>query len=174
MKILITGTPGTGKTTNGRKLAQRLGIPYINVTTLINSHPEFVDSYEGKVRIIKPEIKEWLEKNLPKDYVIDSHLIEYMPKVDVIVILRCEPNELYKRLKERNYSQNKIKDNIEVEILDYFTQKTKKKKVIEIDTSQKESEDVVEEILRRIEESNWNKGAIKWDKRKYLELVSKL
>ncbi len=174
MKILITGTPGTGKTTNGRKLAERLGIPYINVTSIINSHPEFIDNYEGKVRIIKPEIKDWLEKNLPKEYVIDSHLIEYMPKVDIVVILRCEPNELYKRLKERNYSPKKIKDNIEVEILDYFTQKTRKKKVIEVDTTKEESDKVVEEIIRRIREEDWNKGEIKWNKKKYLELVSKL
>ena len=172
MKVLVTGTPGTGKTTNARKIAYALKLPYANVTTIINTNPQVVEKIEKNVRIIKPSLKKVLEKKLPKSFVIDTHLIEYIPDVDVIVILRCEPGELKKRLTKRNYSKNKIRENLEVEILDYFTQKTgNKKKVIEVDTSKRSSDENVKIVVDRIKNKKWNKGSISWFKKDYMKLL---
>ena len=173
MKILITGTPGTGKTTNARSIAKAMKIPYANVTTIINTHPEVIDKIESGVRIIKPNLKKVLKKVLPKNFVIDTHLLEFIPDVDIIVILRCEPFELKKRLVKRKYKKEKIKDNLEVEILDYFTTMTgAKKKVIEIDTSKSTSETNIKKIVKMIKNKKWNKGSINWNNKKYLKLLN--
>lgn len=173
MKVLVTGTPGTGKTTNARKIALELKLPYANVTSIINTNPQVIDKIEKGVRVIKPNLKKVLKKKLPEEYVIDTHLLEYAPKVDVVVILRCEPDELKKRLEKRKYSKKKIRENLEVEILDYFTQKTgKKKEVIEVDTSKAKSDTNVKKIVKMIKEKKWNKGSVSWNKKKYMKLIS--
>ena len=172
MKILVTGTPGTGKTTNARKIAHALKLAYVNVTSIINSHPEVIEKIEKRVRIIKPTLKKLLEKTLPKSFVIDTHLIEYTPKVDIMVVLRCEPTELKKRLKKRKYTKEKIRENLEVEILDYFTQSTNLKKIIEIDTSKRTSNANVKKVVNMIKNKKWNKGSIRWDKKKYMKLLA--
>lgn len=173
MKILVTGTPGSGKTTNARKLAQALKLPYVNVTTIINTNPSLIEKIENGVRVIKPKLKKVLEKNLPKNYVIDTHLIEYTPKVDIIVVLRCEPFELKKRLKKRKYSDEKIRENLEVEILNYFTSSTRQRKIIEIDTSKNKSDTNIKKIVKMIKNKKWNKGAITWEDKKYMLLLKK-
>ncbi|MBN1923659.1 MAG: AAA family ATPase [Nanoarchaeota archaeon] len=171
MKVLVTGTPGTGKTTNARKIAYALKLPYYNVTTIINTHPSVIEKMEKGVRVISPKLKTVLKRVLPDDFVIDTHLIEYVPDYDVLVILRCEPKELKKRLKERSYSEEKIKENLEVEILDYFTQKAETKKVVEIDTSKDSSEDNTKKIVKMIKGKKWNKGAVTWHQKKYVEMI---
>jgi adenylate kinase len=171
MKVLVTGTPGTGKTTNARDIAAAMKLPYVNVTSIINTHPEMVESVENGVRVIKPQLKKLLEKSLPSSYVIDTHLIEYVPDVNVVVVLRCEPFELKKRLEARHYSNEKIKENIEAEMLNYFSSSTAKKNVVEIDTSKTSSDENVKKIVKMIKEKKWNKGAIKWENKKYAALL---
>ena len=121
MKILITGAPGTGKTSISKILSQLMKIQYFDIKKIINSHPEVVERIECKEKIINPLLKKILAKELPKDYIIDTHLIEYAPKTDVTVILRCNPIILRKRLEKRKYSKKKIRENLEVEVIDYFT-----------------------------------------------------
>ena len=48
--------------------------------------------------------------------LLDGHLAHYMP-VDALIVVRCEPNELGVRLADRGYSENKIRANVEVEML---------------------------------------------------------
>ena len=87
---------------------------------------------------------------MPKDYIIDTHLIEYAPKTDVTVILRCNPIILRKRLEKRKYSKKKIRENLEVEVIDYFTQLTKNDKVIEYNTSKNTIKENAEKIKNKI------------------------
>ncbi|VVB75890.1 Putative adenylate kinase [Candidatus Tiddalikarchaeum anstoanum] len=173
MKILVTGTPGTGKTTNSKKLAKALKLPYFSTKEIINDNPNVVESVEKNVKIIKPCLKKLLEKFLPHSYVLDTHLIEYAPKVDVIVVLRCEPFTLAKRLKKRNYPKNKIMENVEAEIVNYFSSSTNKNKVIEIDTSKIQSDENVRKIMKIMRDKKWNKGLIVWDDKKYSKLLLK-
>ena len=48
--------------------------------------------------------------------IIDGHLSHHL-QVDAIVILRCEPSILRKRLHERGYPEWKIESNVEWEII---------------------------------------------------------
>jgi adenylate kinase len=48
--------------------------------------------------------------------LIDGHLAHHVP-VDALVVVRCHPDELRKRLSQRGYSAGKIQANVEVEML---------------------------------------------------------
>jgi len=161
MKILVTGTPGSGKTSIAKELSKLLKLPYVDVKQVINTHPGTVDRKDGEELIINEKLKKVLEKTLPKNCIYETHLIEYCPKADLTIILRVNPVVLKKRLTKRGYSKQKIIDNLEVEILDYFTQLVKSGKVIEYDCSKNTAKINALKIKKLIEQKKYNKGEFK-------------
>jgi adenylate kinase len=162
MKILITGAPGTGKTQISKELANIAKLSYIDVKGIINSHKEAIDRVENGELVINEKLKKILSRKLPKDCIFETHLIEYCPKPDVLIILRTKPSTLKKRLLLRNYSCQKIRDNLEVEILDYFAQSVNWKEVIEYDSSKGSAKNNAKKILELIGLKKYNKGSIKY------------
>ena len=120
--IGLTGTPGTGKKTIGRKLAEQINYDFCNINQIIIDHEYFIskDSSSYVVDIVK--LKNHLSNNMAsKNMIISGHLLPEVldsTKVDQVIILRCSPIILWSRLLSRNYSLNKIKDNVESELLD--------------------------------------------------------
>lgn len=91
-----------------------------------------------------------------------SHLLT----VDLIIVLRCRPSVLAGRLRERGYSEPKVKENIEAEALDVILVEAAETGgiVLEIDTTGKSPEEVadaVEEILAG-EREKYAIGHIDW------------
>ncbi|MDD4353764.1 MAG: AAA family ATPase [Candidatus Nanoarchaeia archaeon] len=162
MKILVTGTPGTGKTSIAIELSKLLKLIYVDVKKNINEHKETIDKIEDGELIINSKLKKILEKELPDNCVFETHLIEYCPLADCYVILRTKPGVLKKRLSARNYSLQKIRDNLEVEILDYFTQAIKSNKIIEYDSSKGSAKLNAKKIMELILKKKYNKGEIKY------------
>lgn len=113
MKLLITGVPGTGKTLISKKLAEMLNLKYINVGEFAKENFNFPIE-EDEIVIDENEIEKKL-KGLD-NIILDSHIPF---KADKAVILRCNPSILQERLRQRRYPEEKIKDNLLSEILDY-------------------------------------------------------
>lgn len=126
--IIITGTPGTGKTRFAKKLAKKEKAVHIDVNELIKKEKLYkkynkslrtreVDINKLNKRLIKL-IKEFKKKK--QRIIIDSHLSHYLPKkyVDLCIVKRCDLKTLKKRLEKRKYPKKKIRENIESEILD--------------------------------------------------------
>jgi adenylate kinase len=162
MKILITGTPGTGKTSISKELSKIMKLPFIDVKELINENKKVIDYIDNNGLVINSGLKKILSKKLPKDCIFETHLIEYCPKPDITIILRAKPSALKKRLLLRNYSCQKIRDNLEVEIIDYFSQKIKWKSVIEYDSSKGSAKNNAKKIFEIIKLKKYNKGSIKY------------
>lgn len=59
--------------------------------------------------------------------MVEFHSPEIFPErwFDLVVLLRCDNTQLYDRLKGRNYSDTKITENIECEILEVTADLTK-------------------------------------------------
>ena len=160
MRIFITGSPGVGKSTVSKVLSKKLGIPHIDVAKLALSkgcvirYLKDLKTYEIDINRLKQVLLKEI-KNL-KSYIIDSHIVEVAPSelIDYVFVLRLHPDTLYKRLLKRGYPERKIQENIMSEILDsclisalnHFG----KQKVHEINTTNKEVNEVVEEILEVI------------------------
>ena len=145
MIIVVSGTPGTGKTTLSKKLAQKLKYGYVDVAKLIkeNNLPE---SYDKKRKCDIIDIKK-LNKLLiqiiknKKNLIIDSHLSHHIPKkyIDLCIITKCDLKQLEKRLKNKKYNKAKIRENLDCEIFDICLNEARqaKHKVAVIDTTDK-------------------------------------
>lgn len=119
MKLLITGVPGTGKSLISKKVAEIFNLKYINITEFSKENFEF-PLMENELVIDEEKIEDSLLGM--KNILIDSHIPF---KADKAIILRCNPKVLLLRLQDRQYSREKIKDNILSEILDYSVYATK-------------------------------------------------
>ena len=140
--IVVTGTPGTGKTILAKKLCNKLNFHYIDVNKIIKKY-NISEGYDRKRKTkivdikklnktlikeidnIKKTIKNKINKKLKNKktkygIIIDSHLSHYLPKryVDLCIVTKCDLKELKKRLKKRKYSKSKIRENLDVEIFD--------------------------------------------------------
>jgi len=124
MKVLIvTGTPGTGKTTFAKQLAQKKHYQYVDVNALISKH-HLHDGYDKKLKTKLIDTKKlsiflstYVTSLKAKGVVIDSHLSHYLPAsfVDACYVTVCSLPVLKQRLKKRRYSTQKIKANLEAE-----------------------------------------------------------
>lgn len=131
--ILITGTPGVGKTATASLIAEKLNMKYISVGDLVKEHAchegmdtEF-DSYildEDKLLdLMEPMISEDDEddddEELTEGIVTDFHSCDFFPErwFDLVLVLRADTEVLFDRLTERGYSEKKRNENLECEIM---------------------------------------------------------
>jgi adenylate kinase len=123
----ITGTPGTGKSMIGTELARR-GHKVVNLTTTVAPYVTGEDE-DRDAQII--DVDRWANEFVPVDGFVEGHIAHLLP-CDRIVVLRCRPDELRKRLAQRKYREEKIRENAEAEALDVCLIET----VEEFDASQ--------------------------------------
>lgn len=124
--IIVTGTPGTGKTTIAKEIAKILSAKYIDVHKLIlnKNLPEGYDKSRKCLIVDEKNIKKEIEtmiKRSDKVLVIDSHLSHFISPKNVAkcIITKCSDlKELKRRLKRRKYSKDKIRENLDCEIFD--------------------------------------------------------
>ncbi|KAF6028039.1 AK6 [Bugula neritina] len=120
--ILITGTPGTGKSTLGKELAERASLNYINVGELAQLNNYF-DGYDEERQcpiLNDDQVVDEMEDTMQQGgNVVDYHGSDLFPErwFDLVIVLRCDNKNLYDRLENRGYSGKKLSDNIECEIM---------------------------------------------------------
>ena len=122
MLLAITGTPGTGKTSVCTRLALE-GYDIVRLKNVIvenNLHHGY-DEAAGSLEIDIDMVRNYFNENPPGNSggwtIIDSHLSHFL-EVDGIVLLRCDPRELEKRLARRDYPPEKTRENVESELVD--------------------------------------------------------
>ena len=182
MKILIvSGTPGTGKTTVSQNLLNNFKAKVISLNELaisekliINYDVERETSVINEKKLIRYIIKliERYNKLDLEILIIESHFSDIVPGqyIDFIIILRCDPDELYVRLKERGYKKEKIRENVQSEILgnsaNYFLNKQLNKPIMEIDTTNKSIDVITKTIIGiitgKVDVTEYIIGKIDW------------
>jgi adenylate kinase len=142
MNLLITGTPGTGKTLISKELSKILKMKAINEKdfALKNKLGCFNDENELEIPVLKIQSKAnaFLKKN--KNIIFEGHVLcEAKIKVDAVIVLKVNPEELEMRLEGRKYSPDKIIDNVFCEGIDYCLKHAKrnysKNKIITINSN---------------------------------------
>lgn len=130
----ITGTPGTGKSMIGEELARR-GHTVIHLTTTVGPYVTGEDETRD-AQII--DIDRWADEFVPVDGFVEGHLAHYLA-CDKIIVLRCRPDELKRRLALRKYRPAKIRENAEAEALDALLIETVEDydpgQILELDTT---------------------------------------
>ncbi|KAM8792952.1 adenylate kinase isoenzyme 6 [Eudromia elegans] len=119
--VLLTGTPGVGKTTLGKELASRAGLVYVNVGDLAKEgelYEGFDEEYECPILDEDGVIDELEDKMNEGGVIIDYHGCDFFPErwFHIVFVLRTENSVLYDRLESRGYKGKKLQDNIQCEI----------------------------------------------------------
>ena len=114
MRVALTGAPGTGKTTLAALLAP---------TFLVRAVRDLAEACgalgplegDGAHEVDLDALLQHVE-SLPSDMLIEGHLSHHLHP-DVIVVLRCAPETLRDRLESRGYGPEKVRANVEWELL---------------------------------------------------------
>ena len=156
MMIIISGTPGCGKTSISNILSTKENIKVISINYLLDNYDLNLGTDEVReykivdVDNMIPIVDEIKEKYEDKTIIFEGHLAQDYPNADKVIVLRCNPLELEKRLNTRDWTDKKIHENIEAEILAICTQEsyeTYGDAVCEIDTTYNTPEEVADDIL---------------------------
>ena len=151
----ITGTPGTGKTSVSAELRSR-GYDVIDMNEHIRSNGLLgeLDAQRDTHEVDLEALNDSLQQYRDDDglHLMDSHLSHFMDSSGIIV-LRCSPEVLYKRLEARGYGRDKILENVQSEVLDVILCEATDSDipVYELDCSDcdvSHSADCIEEILK--------------------------
>lgn len=147
--IIVTGTPSTGKTTLAKQIEKKYHFKRLDMNAVVKNN-KLREGYdrknrcwivdEGAFTTVLEKIVREKRRNREK-IVIDSHLSHYLsPRfVDICFVTRCDLDELYQRLKRKQYPQNKIEENMECEIMEVCLQEAYEKKhvLVVVDTTKK-------------------------------------
>lgn len=136
MRVAVTGTPGTGKTTATERLESSLDVVHLNEVIEAEDLTEGVDEERDTLVVDVAAVREWLGDR--EDVVVESHLAHYLD-ADSVVVLRAHPDVIEERLTGRGESAESIRENAESEALDLILSEAVERhgtdSVYEIDTT---------------------------------------
>lgn len=120
--VLVTGTPGVGKTHVCGILASELGLRHIEVGSfakereLLAEHDAEHDAYYMHEDAVLDELEGPMSDG---GILLDHHSCDWFPErwFQVAVVLHARTDVLYDRLTGRGYSGTKLDANMEAEIM---------------------------------------------------------
>jgi adenylate kinase len=168
LRVVVTGSPGVGKHTNARIIADKINAEIIDINHVAIYNNAIIEKTDLGLDVDIKRLAKLLEKmlNTKKDLMIVGHLAPYVLKpegIDMVAVLRKSPYELEKTLGERGYSPDKVRENVSSEILGttlYDSLKTfSRRKVAEFNTTGKSPNETAEEILSALQKKPRSKPA---------------
>ncbi|XP_052897001.1 adenylate kinase isoenzyme 6 homolog [Anopheles moucheti] len=119
--ILVTGTPGAGKSELCQQLTKTLGFQWQNVSEIVSVN-KFVEEYDEEFEcpvLDEDRLLDYLEPLMKQGgCVVEYHSSDFFPErwFAAVFVVRCSTALLYDRLQAREYNDRKIKSNMECEI----------------------------------------------------------
>lgn len=123
-RVALTGVPGTGKTTLAAALAGRARVVHLNDAAREAGLLSERDEARGSFVVDMDDLAEAVNALLrgeARPVLIEGHFAHEMD-VDAVVLLRCDPLVLVDRLRQRGWSEAKVRENVEAEALDVLAQ----------------------------------------------------
>ncbi len=166
MRVVVTGTPGTGKTTatesldgadaDGNGGSGDCDLDVVHLNDEIRDRDLWTERDETRDSLVADldAVREWLGDGTVgvgegTIQLVESHLAHHL-SADRVVVLRCRPDELERRLRERGESEAKARENAESEALDVILSEAVdshgEERVYELDTTDRTPDAVAAEI----------------------------
>ncbi len=145
MTILVTGTPGSGKTWLAKRLSLMLNYAYFDVNSFVKT-AHIYSSYDKKrrcyvvdeaklasslIKVREKALKTGKKGTIRRQpngpnrssdlgIILDSHLSHFLPSkyADLCLVARCSLKALQQRLQERGYPAAKVRENLDSEIFE--------------------------------------------------------
>lgn len=166
--IFVTGVASVGKTLFSMKLAEKLGIRFIDLPEVVKEMKlyEYYDEVAEEYVVDLRRLSSKLGSQLKRSRTIIASIYLFKPRnipVKNVIVLRLRPDILMMRLRHRGYPEWKIAENLLAEIIDKPLHDALKiigkKKVIQIDVTGKNIDELVENVysaylLRNLRELN--------------------
>ncbi|MDE1825764.1 MAG: AAA family ATPase [Candidatus Micrarchaeota archaeon] len=128
--IVITGTPGVGKTTIAKKLGKLLsGASIYSTTDLVNKKKLYRgrDKFGTKLvemAALRREIEKLIKSDTNQLIIFEGHLLcDIKISRSIAIVLREHLGTVKKRLAKRGYPIRKMRDNLVSEATDYCGEK---------------------------------------------------
>ncbi|KAI9714765.1 MAG: factor activating pos9 [Bogoriella megaspora] len=128
--IIVTGTPGVGKTTHCQELARDSNLRHLSVNEIVKErecHAGWDDELQSWI-VDEDKLLDALEIEV-KDggCIIDWHACDLFPKswIDLVIVIRCNSTVLYDRLVARGYTGKKLDENMDAEIMEVLLEEAR-------------------------------------------------
>ncbi|KAK5166146.1 factor activating pos9 [Saxophila tyrrhenica] len=173
--IIITGTPGVGKSTHCEALASKTGLHHLNINDVVKKHSIGEASNDGNdpnTKIVDEDrLLDVIENDLEDGgQIIDWHACDLFPprQIDLVAVIRCDNQILYDRLKARGYGEKKLQENLDCEIMEVLVQEARDayegEMVVELRSEKAEDVDGnverIEEWIRSWKRDNGKEGGV--------------
>lgn len=156
--ILLTGVPGVGKTTIAALLSERLKGVHVNLSELalaeglVTGYDSIRETSIVDLERMTTRLMEIIREGRDP-LVIEGHFSQDVvspERVSNVFVLRRAPWRLKDELESRGYNPEKVKENVEAELLDICLVEAieayGKEKVCELDTTDVEANEIIETI----------------------------
>ncbi|KAL8972579.1 MAG: hypothetical protein Q9183_000472 [Haloplaca sp. 2 TL-2023] len=121
--IIITGTPGVGKTSLCEVLVDAIGFQHLSINRVARER-DCHDGWDEATKswiVDEDKLLDAIEDEVQQGgQLIDWHACDVFPErwIDLVIVLRSNSAVLYDRLKARNYAESKLQENMDAEIME--------------------------------------------------------
>jgi len=174
MRVALTGTPGTGKSAVAADLEHH-GYRVVRLFDLAKQegYVDGIDTKRNTQLVDTSKLNRYIKRTFVSDDLVffEGHIGHHLKVMEKIVILRCHPKVLKRRLESKGWSAKKIQENIEAEALDVILCEAvewhSQENIFEIDTTKKTVDDVAVSIIALVKRNfrptkTYSIGQIDW------------
>ncbi|KAI9824836.1 MAG: factor activating pos9 [Phylliscum demangeonii] len=154
--ILVTGTPGVGKTSHCEALTDALpSLRHLAINRIVQERDCHLGRNEDFQSWIVDEdrLLDAIEDEVKQGgNVIDWHACDLFPEswIDLVVVLRTETSVLFDRLTSRGYGKKKLDENMDSEIMQVLLEEAREAYAEEVvvELSSNTAEDLEANVAR--------------------------